>query len=206
MGRSQRGKLARLNAEAREQEIIDRCYEASYVPDFGASSALRCQRLIDERAARINAERGLKRDEAGALVAAGGVYDAKEAAAMGRAQVDMTSAGIKRARLRKLKGVTRWVDGMPILSYVRAGYRTIAGQRVKVDPQATGIVQSFERSRADDRAARHAEQHPDVRRQDVPSAKPRSERSKAKQRGRERLAESRGRTYMYEPGKVSFIV
>jgi hypothetical protein len=62
-----------------------------------------------------------------------------------------------KSRQERLKGVTKWVNGQPTLSYARVGWQWVNGKHIKVDKRASGVTQQFSMNRHDERAERATE-------------------------------------------------
>lgn len=168
---------ARLYAEAQERERIERAKaladNTAYKPR-GSTHKQAAKALAELEASRV----ARLRSDDGRTSKVVTMADLKRKPA----------ADLKHKRERQLRGVTKWANGRPILHYARAGYVHINGQYVAT-AGATGITQIFSVNRASEREERHAREHPEPREWGFP--RPRSERSRAKQRGRETFARAR---------------
>lgn len=91
----------------------------------------------------------------------------------------------RKAKLQRLGGHAKWVGGEPTQSYARSGYAWLNGERVKVDPRASGVTQRFDYSRAQEREDSHHLAHPGKGRPKREGQRPRSSRSRAKALARE---------------------
>jgi hypothetical protein len=130
--------------------------------------------LRAERRQRINRARGVYAKP----------YDEADAKAMACAT---TTQDPDRVRARKLKGLVKWINGRPTLHYVKSGFTWVSGDYVKLVPRATGITQTFGTSRAQERADRHAADHPGKGRPKRDGLRPRSARAKSKALAREQF-------------------
>lgn len=92
-----------------------------------------------------------------------------------------------KERAKGLAGCIKWQGGQPTLHYARDGYAWVNGRYVKVDPRGTGITQTFSNSRAQEREARHHQDHPGSGLPKREGQRKRSERSRSKQRAREQF-------------------
>lgn len=93
----------------------------------------------------------------------------------------------RKDRAKRLAGCVKWQGGEPTLHYVRDGYQWVNGEYVKVDPRGTGVTQTFSTNRAQERADRHAADHPGKGRPKREGLRPRSARSVAKALAREQF-------------------